>query len=126
MKIQDQCNTEKRGASYVRRFVEPLARIQAKVYWVRSGHMIADGLTELSNKSPVPNLDLLNSVLAHGAIYITYCAESWREEIAAKKGGTLYELEFIDTRGWKPPEENEYDTLSGSMFRKRSEQQKSV
>ena len=106
--------------------METLTRTQAKVYWVNSGHMIADGLTKLSNKNPVPNLDLMIYVLENGLIRITYCTESWRKEMAAKKAGTLHELEILDPRMWNLPEENEYDTFSGDTLRKRSAQQEFV
>ena len=119
-KIQDEYKTEKRGTIYIRRLMETLTRIEAKVYWVNSGHMIADGLTKLSNKNPVPNLDLLNYVLENSAIRITYCTESWRKEMATAKAGTLHELKILDPRIWNPPNENEYDTFSGDTLRKRS------
>ena len=46
---KQQHKAEKRGAIYVRRMMEVLFRVQARVYWVNSGHMITDGLTKLSN-----------------------------------------------------------------------------
>jgi hypothetical protein len=82
--------------------------------------MIADGLTKLSNKNPVPNLDLLVYVLEHGAIRITYCTESWRKEMATSKAGTLHELRITDPHLWNPPQENKYDTFPGSVEKRRA------
>ena len=62
-KIQAEWKTEKRGTIYIRRLMEVLTRIGARVFWVNSGHMICDGLTKLSTKSPPPNIDLLLHVL---------------------------------------------------------------
>jgi hypothetical protein len=119
-KIQAEYKTEKRGTIYIRRLMETLTRTKARVYWVNSGHMIADGLTKLSNKNPVPNLDLLVYVLEHGAIRITYCTESWRKEMATSKAGTLHELRITDPHLWNPPQENKYDTFPGSVEKRRA------
>ena len=70
-KIQSEYKTEKLGTIYVRKMMEVLYRIQARVYWVNSGHMVADALTKLSTKSPPPNMDLLLHVLETNSIRIT-------------------------------------------------------
>ena len=86
-KIQSEYKTEKLGTIYVRKMMEVLYRIQACVYWVNSGHMVADALTKLSRKSPPPNLDLLLHVLEANAVRITYCEGLWRKELQSRSVG---------------------------------------
>ena len=62
--------------------MEILTRARANVFWVNSGHMIADGLTKASTKTPSPNLDLLCYALEYGAVCIAYCTDNWRKEMA--------------------------------------------
>ena len=58
-KIQSEYKTEKCGTIHVRNMMEVLCRIQARIYWENSGHMVAYALTKLSTVSPPPNMDLL-------------------------------------------------------------------
>lgn len=109
-KIQNEWKTEKRGTIYVRRLMEILTRIGAKVYWVNSGHMLADGLTKLSSKSPAPNIDLLLYVLTTNDVRITYCEGSWKKELSSRSAGKLQELSLLDPTTWNPPEDSAYDT----------------
>ena len=110
-KIQSEYKTEKRGTIYIRRLMDILYRVDAKVYWVNSGHMVCDALTKLSTKSPSPNLDLLLHVLTTNMVRITYCEGSWRKELATKKAGNLKELKCVSPEAWNPPEDQDYDTI---------------
>ena len=105
-KIQSEYKTEKRGTIYIRQLMETLTRIGAKVYWVNSGHMVADALIKMSTKDA--QLDLLLYVLQHGLIRITYCEGSWRKELKSKKGH-LEELSVLDPVVWNPPNDGEFD-----------------
>ncbi len=91
----------------------------AKVYWVTSGRIIADGLTKASHKNPCSNLNLLRFVLEHGAIRITDCTESWREEMAKKKTGPLHEVDISDHTQWNPAEDVAFDIPSGAAVCQR-------
>ncbi len=53
-KIWAEYKTEKRRT---------MSRTGARVYWVTSGHLIADGLTKASHKNPSPNINVLYYVL---------------------------------------------------------------
>ena len=109
-KIQNEWKTEKRGTIYVRRMMEIMFRIGARVYWVNSGHMLADGMTKLSTKSQPPNLDLLLHVLETNDVRITYCEGSWRKELQSRSAGKLEELPLLNPLSWNPPEDTDYDT----------------
>ena len=109
-KIQNKWKTEKHSTIYVRRMMEILFRIGARVYWVNSGHMLADGMTKLGTKSPPPNLDLLLHVLETNDVRITYCEGSWRKELQSRSAGKLEELPLLNPLSWSPPEDTDYDT----------------
>ena len=111
-KLEAEYKTEERGAIYVRQLMEFLTRTNSRVFWVNSGHMVADALTKLSTKPDV-QMDLLYYVLEHGVIRITYCEHSWRRGLAAKGGGRLVPLNILDPVLWNPPEDGEYDTPTG-------------
>ena len=90
--------------------MEILFRIGARVYWVNSGHMLADGMTKLSTKSPPPNLDLLLHVLETNDVRITYCEGSWRKELQSRSAGKLEELPLLDPIAWNPHGDTDNDT----------------
>ena len=121
-KIQSEHKTEKRGTIYVRRMMEILRRIGAKVYWVNSGHMVADPLTKRSDKQPPPNMDLLLHVLCTDEVRTTYCAGIWRKELATTKNGELRELPLLDPSSWNPPEDTAYDAPVSSFRLTRRDQ----
>ena len=117
-KIQNEWKTEKRGTIYVRRMMEILTRTRAKVFWVNSGHMLADGLTKLSTKSPPPALDLLLHVMTTNDVRITYCEGSWKKELSSRAAGTLQELKVTHPLTWNPPEEEDFDIQGQTLARK--------
>ena len=90
--------------------MEILVRVGARVYWVNSGHMLSDGLTKLSTKSPPPNLDLLLYVLSTNDVRITYCEGSWKRELQSRTAGKLEELPLLDPQTWNPPGDSDFDT----------------
>ncbi len=115
--MQVEYKTEKRGTLFIRRLTEIWTRARAKVFWVKSGHMIADGLTKASNTSPSPNLDLLCYAVEYGTVCITCCTDSWRKEMAMTEASNLHELKVMDPSAWNPQEDVAYDTQSGNLLR---------
>lgn len=114
-KIQNEWKTEKRGTIYVRRLMEILFRIGARVYWVNSGHMLADGMTKLSTKSPPPNMDLMLHVLETNDVRITYCEGSWKRELQSRSAGRLEELPLLNPNAWNPPGDTSHDTRGQTL-----------
>ena len=114
-KINAEHMTEKRGTIYIRRLMEILTRVGARVFWVNSGHMLADGMTKLSTKSPAPNIDILLHALSTGSLRITYCTESWRKEMAKTQKGQVKELTIQDPAAWNPPTDVLFDTEGATL-----------
>ena len=81
---------------------------------MNSGHMLADGMTKGSSKSPPPALDLLLHVLLTNEYRITYCEGSWRKELSNRQGATV-ELPLVSPERWNPPGDEDYDIHSATL-----------
>ena len=97
--------------------MEILTRTRAKVFWVNSGHMLADGLAKLSTKSPPPALDLLLHVMTTNDVRITYCEGSWKKVLSSRAAGTLQELKVTHPITWNPSQEEDFDTKGQTLAR---------
>ena len=49
-RIQSETKQDKRGTIYVRRMMESLERLGARVFWTNAGHMLADGLANFRTR----------------------------------------------------------------------------
>ena len=92
--------------------MESLERLGARVFWTNAGHMLADGLTKLSDKA---ELETLMIFLESGRIRITYCEGSWKKELASSRRGELRELPVLGSSTWNHPHETYSDTPGHSM-----------
>ena len=75
---------EKRKTIYVMLLFELLARTGAVLYWVNSGHELADPLTKLPDDAK-DTIEALTFTLNTGKIRIAYDTESYRKALQKEK-----------------------------------------
>ena len=75
---------EKRKTIYVMLLAELLARTGAVLYWVNSGHELADPLTKLPDDAK-DTIEALTFALNTGKIRIAYDTESYRKALQKEK-----------------------------------------
>ena len=105
----DMNKVEKRKSIYIMLLFEYLRRLKVLLFWVHSGHMLADPLTKLPHECRSA-LEALLDCLTTNEIRITYDTDSYRRALQKQKVDQI-RLSYREYLGHDLPVDNEPDTF---------------